>query len=46
MAATQALGSIRSARTVLYLSFELSKGQWKLASTTARVQEPQPKGHE
>ena len=38
MAATHGLDSIRSARPVLYLAFELSSSQWKVTSTTARGQ--------
>jgi transposase len=40
MAATHSIDSIRSAGPVLYLSFELSSNQWKIASTTARGQKP------
>jgi transposase len=40
MTATHSLDSIRSARPVLYLSFELSSSQWKIASTIARGQKP------
>jgi transposase len=38
MTATHRLDSTASAPPVLYLAFELSAGQWKLASTTARGQ--------
>jgi hypothetical protein len=38
MAATHSLDSIQSVRPLLYLSFELSNNQWKVASTTARGQ--------
>jgi transposase len=38
MAATHSLKSTASAAPVLYLAFELSAGQWKLASSTARGQ--------
>ncbi len=37
MAATHRLDSIRSARPVLYLAFELSSNQWKVPSTTPHV---------
>ena len=40
MATTHSLDSIRFGRPVLYLSFELSSSQWKIASTTARGQKP------
>ena len=42
MAATHSLDSTRSVAPVLYGSFELSSYQWKLASTTARGQQPRP----
>ena len=38
MTATHSLDSTASTSPVLYLTFELSNGQWKLASTTARGQ--------
>jgi transposase len=38
MAATHCLNSTRSVAPVLYVSFELSSNQWKIASTTARGQ--------
>ena len=38
MAATHSLDSTASVSPVLYLAFELSAGQWKLATTTARGQ--------
>jgi hypothetical protein len=38
MTATHSLNSTRSLGAVLYLSFELSSNQWKIASTTARGQ--------
>jgi transposase len=38
MTATHSLNSTASVSPVLYLAFELSAGQWKLASTTARGQ--------
>jgi transposase len=38
MTATHSLDSTASVSPVLYLAFELSAGQWKLASTTARGQ--------
>jgi len=38
MAATHSLKSTASAAPVLYLAFELSAGQWKLASSTSRGQ--------
>jgi transposase len=38
MTATHSLNSTASTSPVLYLAFELSNGQWKLASTTARGQ--------
>jgi transposase len=38
MTATHSLNSTASASPVLYLAFELSTGQWKLASTTAHGQ--------
>jgi len=38
MAATHSLNSTPSVKSVLYLAFELSEGQWKLASSTARGQ--------
>ena len=38
MAATHSLNSTASFAPVLYVAFELSSGQWKLASTTARGQ--------
>ena len=40
MTATQSLDSTRSVARVLYLSFELSSDQWKIASTAARGQHP------
>jgi transposase len=40
MTATHSLDSIRSARPLLYLSFERSSSQWKVASTNARGQKP------
>jgi transposase len=38
MTATHSLNSTASTSPVLYVAFELSNGQWKLASTTARGQ--------
>jgi hypothetical protein len=38
MSATHSLNSTASFAPVLYVAFELSSGQWKLASTTARGQ--------
>jgi transposase len=38
MSATHSLNSTASSAPVLYVAFELSSGQWKLASTTARGQ--------
>jgi transposase len=38
MSATYSLNSTSSFAPVLYVAFELSSGQWKLASTTARGQ--------
>ena len=38
MAATHSLNSTPSVAPVLYVAFELSSGQWKLASSTARGQ--------
>jgi predicted ATP-dependent serine protease len=38
MSATHNLNSTASFAPVLYVAFELSSGQWKLASTTARGQ--------
>ena len=38
MTATHSLDCTPSVSPVLYLAFELSSGQWKLASTTARGQ--------
>ena len=38
MTATHSLNSTASTSPVLYLAFELSNGQWKLASTTGRGQ--------
>ena len=38
MVATHSLNSTASSAPVLYVAFELSSGQWKLASTTARGQ--------
>ena len=38
MTATHSLNSTASVAPVLYVAFELSNGQWKLASTTARGQ--------
>jgi hypothetical protein len=38
MTATHSLNSTASASPVLYLAFELSNREWKLASTTARGQ--------
>jgi hypothetical protein len=38
MSATHSLNSTASSAPVLYVGFELSSGQWKLASTTARGQ--------
>jgi hypothetical protein len=38
MAPTRSLNSTRSVAPVLYVSFELSNNQWKIASTTARGQ--------
>jgi transposase len=38
MSATHSLDSTASVSPVLYLAFELSAGQWKLATTTARGQ--------
>jgi hypothetical protein len=40
MAATHSLNSTGSVAPVLYVSFELSSNQWKLASITARGQQP------
>ena len=40
MAATHSLDITRSVAPVLYVSFELSSNQWKMASTTARGQQP------
>jgi transposase len=40
MTATHSLDSTRSVAPVLYVSFELSSGQWRIASTTARGQQP------
>jgi transposase len=40
MAATHSVQSTRSISTVLYVSFELSCSQWKIASTTERGQQP------
>jgi transposase len=40
MAATHSLDFTRSVAPVLYVSFELSSNQWKMASTTARGQQP------
>jgi transposase len=39
MTATHSLNSSGSVSPVLYVAFELSNGQWKLASTTARGQQ-------
>ena len=38
MLATHSVNSTVSVASVLYVGFELSAGQWKLASTTARGQ--------
>jgi transposase len=38
MSTTHSLNSTASSASVLYVAFELSSGQWKLASTTARGQ--------
>jgi transposase len=38
MVATHSLDSTQSVGPVLYIAFELSSGQWKLASSTARGQ--------
>jgi hypothetical protein len=38
MSATHSLDSTVSVTPVLYLAFELSSGEWKLASSTARGQ--------
>jgi transposase len=38
MTATHSVNSTASVASVLYIAFELSAGQWKLASTTARGQ--------
>ena len=38
MTATHGLDSISSNSQLLYVAFELSSGQWKLASSTARGQ--------
>jgi transposase len=40
MTATHSFDSTPSVAPVLYVSFELSSGQWKIASTTARGQQP------
>jgi hypothetical protein len=40
MAATHSLDCNPSVAPVLYIAFELSRGQWKLASSTARGQRP------
>jgi hypothetical protein len=40
MKATHSLDFTRSVAPVLYFSFELSTNQWKMASTTARGQQP------
>ena len=40
MSATHSVDSTASASPVLYLAFELSSGDWKLASSTARGQQP------
>jgi transposase len=40
MAATHSLDSTTSDTPVLYLAFELSSGDWKLGSSTARGQQP------
>jgi transposase len=40
MSATHSLDSTASVTPVLYLAFELSSGEWKLASSTARGQQP------
>jgi transposase len=40
MTATHSLDSTRSHAPVLYIAFELSSNQWKMASTTARGQQP------
>jgi transposase len=40
MAATHNVNSTHSPAPVLYVAFELSGGQWKIASTTARGQKP------
>jgi transposase len=40
MAATHSVQSTRSVSSVLYVSFELSCSEWKVASTTARGQQP------
>jgi transposase len=40
MTATHSLDLSRSVTPVLYVSFELSSSQWKMASTTARGQQP------
>jgi transposase len=40
MAATHSVQSTRPISTVLYVSFELSCSQWKIASTTERGQQP------
>jgi hypothetical protein len=39
MSATHSLNSTASVAPVLYVAFELSDGQWKMASTTARGQQ-------
>jgi transposase len=39
MTATHSLNSTASVAPVLYVGFELSNGQWKMASTTARGQQ-------
>jgi hypothetical protein len=38
MAATHSLDTTTSVTPVLYVAFELSSGEWKLASSTARGQ--------
>jgi transposase len=40
MSATHSLDSTASVTPVLYLAFELSSGEWKIASSTARGQQP------
>jgi hypothetical protein len=40
MAATHSVNSTQSPPQVLNVAFELSGGQWKIASTTARGEKP------